>query len=37
MDRGLPAPVLGTALAVLLLLILILLPEDSKAFIYFQF
>jgi alginate O-acetyltransferase complex protein AlgI len=37
LDGRLPAPALGTALAVLLLLILLLMPEDGKAFIYFQF
>src|SRR5262249_36395227 len=35
--RRLPAPALGTALAVLLLLALLLLPESGQAFIYFQF
>jgi alginate O-acetyltransferase complex protein AlgI len=33
----LPAPALGAALAGLLLLTLVLLPEDGRAFIYFQF
>jgi alginate O-acetyltransferase complex protein AlgI len=36
-ERRLPAPVLGATLAGLLLLALFFLPEDGKAFIYFQF
>jgi alginate O-acetyltransferase complex protein AlgI len=36
-ERRLPAPVLGTLLALLLLLTLVLIPEDGKGFIYFQF
>lgn len=36
-ERWLPAPVLGTAVAVVFLLAQVLMPEDGKAFIYFQF
>jgi alginate O-acetyltransferase complex protein AlgI len=36
-ERRVPAPALGAALAALLVLILLLVPEDAKAFIYFQF
>ena len=36
-ERRLPAPALAATLAGLLLLTLVLLPEDGKAFIYFQF
>jgi len=36
-ERRLPAPALAAALAALLLLTLVLLPEDGKSFIYFQF
>ncbi len=36
-ERRLPAAALGVALAAALLLTLLLLPEDGKAFIYFQF
>lgn len=36
-ERRLPAPVLGTVLALLLLLSLLLMPEDGSTFIYFQF
>ncbi len=36
-ERQLPAPVMGAALTGLLLLVLLLSPEDGKAFIYFQF
>ena len=36
-ERRLPAPVMGAALAGLLLLALVLFPEGSRAFIYFQF
>jgi alginate O-acetyltransferase complex protein AlgI len=36
-ERVLPEAVLGGALAALLLLVLLLSPEDGKAFIYFQF
>ena len=37
LERRLPAPALGSALAVMLLAALVLMPEDGKAFIYFQF
>ncbi|MBL8792302.1 MAG: MBOAT family protein [Planctomycetia bacterium] len=37
LERRLPAPALGGALAFLLLLALLLMPEASKGFIYFQF
>jgi alginate O-acetyltransferase complex protein AlgI len=37
LERRLPEAVLGTALAGLLLLALVLLPETGKVFIYFQF
>lgn len=36
-ERRLPAPILGGAIAALLLLALLLMPEDAKGFIYFQF
>jgi alginate O-acetyltransferase complex protein AlgI len=36
-ERWVPAPVLGTAMAVVFLLSQVLMPEDGKAFIYFQF
>jgi alginate O-acetyltransferase complex protein AlgI len=36
-ERRLPAPVMGAALACLLALGLVLLPEGGRAFIYFQF
>jgi alginate O-acetyltransferase complex protein AlgI len=36
-ERFIPAPVLGVGLAVLFLLIQLLIPEDAKPFIYFQF
>lgn len=36
-ERRLPAPVLGALLACLLLAAQLMMPEDSKAFIYFQF
>src|SRR5262249_19653292 len=36
-QQRVPAPLLGASLAVVLLLILILTPEDGRAFIYFQF
>jgi alginate O-acetyltransferase complex protein AlgI len=36
-ERRTPAPALAMGLAGLLLLILLLVPEDAKAFIYFQF
>jgi len=36
-ERRLPSPVLGGAVAALLLLALLLMPEDAKGFIYFQF
>jgi alginate O-acetyltransferase complex protein AlgI len=36
-ERRLPAPALAAALACLLLLTLVLFPEDGKSFIYFQF
>jgi alginate O-acetyltransferase complex protein AlgI len=35
--RRSPAPVLGSAIAILLLLVLLLFPEQPGAFIYFQF
>jgi hypothetical protein len=35
--RRVPGPVLGAALAGVLLLCQLLMPEDVKAFIYFQF
>src|SRR5581483_7224608 len=37
LERRLPAPALAAALAGLLLLTLVLFPEDGKSFIYFQF
>jgi hypothetical protein len=37
LERRLSAPALAAALASLLLLALLLLPEDGKTFIYFQF
>jgi alginate O-acetyltransferase complex protein AlgI len=37
LERRLPAPALGGVLACLLLLALLLMPESSKGFIYFQF
>jgi len=37
LERRLPAPVLGALLACLLLAAQLLVPEDGKAFIYFQF
>jgi alginate O-acetyltransferase complex protein AlgI len=36
-ERRLPAPALAAALAGLLLLTLVLFPEDGRSFIYFQF
>jgi len=33
----LPAPVLGAVLALLLVLSLLLMPDNGKAFLYFQF
>jgi alginate O-acetyltransferase complex protein AlgI len=36
-EHRLPAPLVGAALACLLALALVLLPEGSRAFIYFQF
>jgi len=36
-ERWVPAPVMGAALAGFLILALLLFPENSKAFIYFQF
>ncbi len=36
-ERRLPAPVLGSALAAILLLAILLVPEDGKTFLYFQF
>jgi alginate O-acetyltransferase complex protein AlgI len=36
-ERWLPAPVLGTSMAIAFLLAQVLMPEDGKAFIYFQF
>ena len=36
-ERRLPAPALGMGLAALVLLIFLFIPEDGKAFIYFQF
>jgi len=36
-ERRLPAPVMGAALAGMLALALVLVPEGSRAFIYFQF
>jgi alginate O-acetyltransferase complex protein AlgI len=36
-ERRLPAPAMGAALAAFLVLALLLLPESGKAFIYFQF
>jgi len=36
-ERWLPAPVLGTSMAIVFLLAQVLMPEDGKAFIYFQF
>jgi alginate O-acetyltransferase complex protein AlgI len=36
-ERRLPAPVMGAALACILALAMVLLPEGSRAFIYFQF
>jgi alginate O-acetyltransferase complex protein AlgI len=36
-ERRLPAPVMGAALAGLLALAMVLFPEGSRAFIYFQF
>jgi alginate O-acetyltransferase complex protein AlgI len=36
-ERVLPAPVLGASLAALLVLALLLMPENAQAFIYFQF
>ena len=36
-ERVLPEVVIGAGLTVLLLLVLLLSPEDGKAFIYFQF
>jgi alginate O-acetyltransferase complex protein AlgI len=37
LERRLPAPVLGAALAALLMSALVLLPRERAAFIYFQF
>jgi alginate O-acetyltransferase complex protein AlgI len=37
LERRLPAPVLGTLLAALLIAIQVLVPENGKAFLYFQF
>jgi alginate O-acetyltransferase complex protein AlgI len=36
-ERWLPAPLLGAGMAVFLVIAQVLLPEDGKAFIYFQF
>jgi alginate O-acetyltransferase complex protein AlgI len=36
-ERRLPASLMGASLAGMLLLVLVLFPENSKAFIYFQF
>lgn len=36
-ERRLPAPVMGAALAAVLALVLVLLPDGTRAFIYFQF
>jgi alginate O-acetyltransferase complex protein AlgI len=36
-ERRLPAPVMGAALALLLALFVVLLPDRTRAFIYFQF
>ncbi len=36
-ERRLPAPVLGAALAGLLLLVQLLVPENGASFIYFRF
>jgi hypothetical protein len=36
-ERWLPTPALASLFAVVWLLTLLLLPEDGKAFIYFQF
>ena len=37
LERRLPAPVLGTLLAALLIAAQVLVPESGKAFLYFQF
>ena len=36
-ERRIPAPVMGAALAVVILFALLLFPEDCRTFIYFQF
>jgi alginate O-acetyltransferase complex protein AlgI len=36
-ERRIPAPILGTGMATVLLLAQVLMPEDGQAFIYFQF
>jgi alginate O-acetyltransferase complex protein AlgI len=36
-ERRLPAPVLGAVLALLLVLSVLLMPDNGKAFLYFQF
>jgi alginate O-acetyltransferase complex protein AlgI len=36
-ERRIPAPVMGAALASLLALVLVLFPDSTRAFIYFQF
>ncbi len=36
-DRVVPAPLLGVGLALLFLLIQLLIPQDAKPFVYFQF
>lgn len=37
LELSVPAPILGAALAVLFLLIQLLIPPDTKPFVYFQF
>jgi alginate O-acetyltransferase complex protein AlgI len=37
LERWLPAPVMGAGLAAALLIAIVLFPENTKAFIYFQF
>lgn len=37
LERRLPAPALGAAIALLLVLVMLLIPESQKGFIYFQF
>jgi alginate O-acetyltransferase complex protein AlgI len=36
-ERRIPAPVMGAALAAVILFALLLFPEDCRTFIYFQF